>query len=259
MIRKEVFKLSSILQIKNLTKAFNDNTVLDKINLEVNKGDVIAIIGPSGTGKSTLLRCINLLEEPTGGSIIINDNEIKSLSPNSRPRLYDKEIAKLRKETGMVFQQYNLWPHMKVIDNLITAPILVKKETKKAATQKAEEMLNLVQMKEKMNAYPANLSGGQQQRVAIAKALVMEPSVMLFDEVTSALDPQLSREVLSVMIKLAKEGMTMIIVTHEMKFAEEVANRIIFMDSGKIIEDGPPHQIFHEPKEEKTKQFVQNL
>lgn len=259
MIRKEDFKLSSILKIKNLTKKFGDNTVLDKINFEVNKGDVIAIIGPSGTGKSTLLRSINLLEEPTGGSIIIKDNEIKSLPPNSKPRLYDKKIANLRKETGMVFQQYNLWPHMSVIDNLITAPMLVKKESKKIATQKAEEMLDLVQMREKMNVYPLNLSGGQQQRVAIAKALVMEPSVILFDEVTSALDPQLSREVLSVMIKLAKEGMTMIVVTHEMKFAEEVANRIIFMDNGKIIEDGPPNQIFHEPKEEKTKQFVQNL
>lgn len=248
-----------VLKLENLKKSYNDTEVLNEINLEVKKGDVISIIGPSGTGKSTLLRCINLLEEPTKGNIFIGNDKIETLKPNKKPRLFDKEIAKLRAQVGMVFQQYNLWPHMSVLENVMTAPIMVKGKSKEKAKNTAMKMLELVQMDNKAIEYPNNLSGGQQQRVAIARALAMEPELILFDEVTSALDPLLSAEVLEVMRDLAKQGMTMLVVTHEMNFAEKVSNRVIFMADGNIVEDGTPQQIFYEAKDERTKKFLRSI
>lgn len=251
--------MNPVLKLVGLKKSYGETEVLKEINLEVNAGDVISIIGPSGTGKSTLLRCINLLEEPSAGTIYIGDSRVDALSSDKKPRLYDRQISKLRSQVGMVFQQYNLWPHLSVLENVTTSLVLVKKIPKAEAEKKAREMLKLVKMDDKALSYPNNLSGGQQQRIAIARALAMEPELMLFDEVTSALDPQLSAEVLEVMKSLANKGMTMLVVTHEMKFAEKVSNRVLFMDGGLIVEDGTPQQIFHETKEERTKQFLNTI
>lgn len=248
--------MDPVLKVNGLKKSYGDTQILKGIDLQVNRGDVISIIGPSGTGKSTLLRCINLLEEPTEGTIQIGEDIIEAIPNIKKPRIYDKKIAKVRARVGMVFQQFNLWPHKSVIDNITMAPMLVNGETKEVAYEKAKKMLALVKMDSKADVYPNNLSGGQQQRIAIARALAMEPDLLLFDEVTSALDPQLSAEVLEVMKNLAKQGKTMLVVTHEMSFAEKVANRVIFMDSGNILEDGTPEQVFHNTLEQKTKEFI---
>ncbi len=235
------------VEIKDLRKNFGTLEVLKKIDLEVNEGEVICIIGPSGSGKSTMLRCINALEEATSGTIIVDGNEITDKKG---------DINLYRRNIGMVFQQFNLFPHKNVLDNITMAPISLKVETKDEAEATARRLLKSVGMLEKINAFPHQLSGGQQQRVAIARALAMHPDVMLFDEPTSALDPEMVGEVLNVMKQLAYNGMTMIVVTHEMGFAREVADRVIFIDEGYIIEEGPPDQIFNQPQNERTINFL---
>ncbi len=248
--------MNPILRIDGLRKSYGDLEILKGINLSVNKGEVIAVIGPSGTGKSTMLRCINFLEEPTSGTIYIGDEKVESVSKKAKPRTYRPQITKLRTRVGMVFQQFNLWPHKSVLENIIEGPVLLKRVPKSEAIEKAKVLLELVKMGDKANQYPMSLSGGQQQRVAIAKALAMEPELMLFDEVTSALDPQLVGEVLEVMTNLAQGGMTMLVVTHEMKFAENVSTRVLFMDGGVIAEEGSPQQIFKNAQNERTRQFL---
>lgn len=239
-----------MIYTNNLHKSFGKNEVLKGIDEHIKKGEVVVVIGPSGSGKSTFLRCLNRLEEPTSGEIIFEDKSIT-----------DKQcdINKVREKMGMVFQQFNLFPHKKVIDNLMISPIQVKGKSKEEATAKATELLNKVGLLEKADAYPASLSGGQKQRIAIARALAMEPDVMLFDEPTSALDPEMVGEVLSVMKSLASEGMTMVVVTHEMGFAREVGDRILFMDGGVIVESGTPSQIFDNPQNERTKSFLSKV
>ena len=246
------------VRIKDLHKSFGGNEVLRGIDFEVNRGEVVCIIGPSGSGKSTLLRCITLLEAPERGRIHVNGhlvgfrlNKNGDLVPVSQ-----RELNRARAEIGMVFQQFNLWPHKTVLGNLIEAPMLVRRMPRGQATEMAVDLLGKVGLMEKIDAYPATLSGGQQQRVAIARALAMQPKVMLFDEVTSALDPELVQEVLDVMKQLATEGMTMLVVTHEMGFAREVADRVVFMDEGVVVEEGPPDRIFDEPANERTRQFL---
>ena len=239
-----------MIQINNLYKSFNDTQVLNGITENIKKGEVVVIIGPSGSGKSTFLRCLNLLEVPTDGEIIfegtsINDNKT--------------DINKIREKMGMVFQQFNLFPHKTILENLIIAPIVVKKIKEEDAKKKAYDLLKKVGLLDKANAYPASLSGGQKQRIAIARALCMEPDVMLFDEPTSALDPEMVGEVLAVMKDLAKEGMTMVVVTHEMGFAREVGDRILFMDGGKILEEGSPQEIFNKPKHIRTIDFLSKV
>jgi ABC-type polar amino acid transport system ATPase subunit len=231
-------------------KTFGDLEVLKGIDLQVSQGEVVVIIGPSGSGKSTFLRCMNHLESMDGGSITINGKMVEN-----------KEAAlnKLRQEIGMVFQQFNLFPHRTVMENIMEAPVLLKKMSKAEAKIKGIELLKKVGLEAKADEYPNRLSGGQKQRVAIARALAMEPMVMLFDEPTSALDPELVGEVLSVMKQLAKEGMTMVVVTHEMGFAKEVADRVIFMDGGNIIEQGIPDEIFVNPKHNRTKEFLGHI
>lgn len=235
-----------------MSKHFGQLEVLKSISLEVDKGKVIVVVGPSGSGKTTMLRCLNLLEIPNSGKITIQDQTL-----DFSKKIGQKEINAFRKLTGMVFQSYNLFPHKTVLENVMEGPIVVKKQDKATARKKAEQLLSKVGLGDKVDSYPYQLSGGQQQRVGIARALAMEPAVMLFDEPTSALDPELVGEVLKVMRELAKEGMTMIIVTHEMKFAKEVADEVIFMDGGYIIEKGNPAAIFTAPKEQRTKQFLQ--
>lgn len=235
------------VKIKNLQKNFGDLEVLKDINLEVKEQEVICIIGASGSGKSTLLRCINALEEASSGTVEVDGNDITKADGN---------INKYRQDIGMVFQQFNLFPHMTVLQNISFAPVVLKLKTKAEAEAKALELLRRVDLEEKANVYPEQLSGGQQQRVAIARALAMNPDVMLFDEPTSALDPEMVGEVLSVMKQLAKEGMTMIVVTHEMGFAREVADRVIFIDEGFIVEEGPPSEIFGNPKNQRTINFL---
>ena len=243
-----------ILKVENLSKTYGkgDNVVkaLDNVSFGVNKGEFVAIIGPSGSGKSTMLRCINALEEATSGHIYVNDVDITSPST---------DINKVREHLGMVFQRFNLWPHKTVLENVALAPKLVSKVDKASAEKKALEMLKRVGLADKANAYPASLSGGQQQRVAIARGLAMEPRAMLFDEPTSALDPELVGEVLKVMTDLAKSGMTMVVVTHEINFAREVADRVIFMDGGVIVEQGNPEDVLMHPKEERTKTFLKRV
>lgn len=239
-----------MIKVENLTKNFGKNQVLKGISTTINKGEVIAIIGPSGSGKSTFLRCINLLETPTSGDIYINEVNIAQDL---------KQANEMRKNVGMVFQHFHLFPHMTVLENLTYAPIQVRKLSKEAANKLAYNLLEKVGLSDKVNAYPQNLSGGQKQRVAIARALAMEPEVMLFDEPTSALDPEMVKEVLEVMRDLAKSGMTMAIVTHEMGFAKEVANRILFLDGGVIVEDTPPEQFFSSPKSERAKDFLDKV
>jgi ABC-type polar amino acid transport system ATPase subunit len=238
---------TEILQIKNLHKHFGSLHVLRGIDLTVKEGEVVVIIGASGSGKSTLLRCINRLED-SEGTIFLDGKPI--------PDPYDKGIDEFRAEVGMVFQSFNLFPHMKVLGNITLGPIEVHGISKSEANSRAEKLLDKIGLLDKRDAYPSQLSGGQQQRVAIVRALAMQPRIMLFDEVTSALDPELIGEVLLVMKQLAKTGMTMLVVTHEMDFARDVADRVIFMDWGSIIESGPPEQIFKSPKENRTRAFL---
>ena len=233
----------SMIKVEDAHKRFNDLEVLKGVNLEVEKGEVVCIVGPSGAGKSTMLRCLNHLERITSGKIYIEDKLVDHRKNNKDLlKINNKEVEKLCTELGMVFQRFNLFPHKTVLENITLAPIIVKKIPKEEAEKKAMELLELVGLEDKANEYPNRLSGGQQQRVAIARALAMEPKTMLFDEPTSALDPELVGEVLEVMKKLALEGMTMIVVTHEMGFAREVASRVLFMEYGVILEDGTPSE-----------------
>jgi polar amino acid transport system ATP-binding protein len=241
-----------ILTISNLSKTFGDNVVLKDISTSVTKGEVVVIIGPSGSGKSTFLRCINYLEVPTSGEI---NFEGQILNPKSKEHVLDIYRTKI----GMVFQSFNLFPHLTVLENITLAPMHVLKISKEEARARANELLKNVGLSEKIDAYPRDLSGGQQQRVAIARALAMKPDIMLFDEATSALDPELVGEVLKVMKDLAHTGMTMIIVTHEMDFAREVSDRVIFMDKGLIVEQGTPQEVFNSPKEKRTIDFIRRL
>ncbi|MDZ5472198.1 amino acid ABC transporter ATP-binding protein [Bacillus sp. 31A1R] len=241
-----------MIQIKDLHKSFGDLHVLRGIDLQVETGKVVVVIGPSGSGKTTFLRCLNVLERPTQGEITIGDIHL-----NFNEKLNNKHIIQLRSRTGMVFQSYNLFPHLTALQNVMEGPVTVKRKAKQEAQKKAKILLDKVGLGDKEDYYPFQLSGGQQQRVGIARALALEPEVMLFDEPTSALDPEVVGEVLKVMRDLANEGMTMVVVTHEMRFAKEVADEVIFMDNGKIIEQGPPEQIFGSPKEERTRQFLQ--
>ena len=236
-----------MITVSNLCKSFGGLEVLKGVNVEIDKGDVICVIGPSGSGKSTFLRCLNLLETPTSGSILFEGDE-----------LTDKKIDlnKHRQKMGMVFQQFNLFPHMTVLDNLTCAPIMLKKAPKAEAEKRAMELLARVGLADRADAWPNQLSGGQKQRVAIVRALCMEPDVMLFDEPTSALDPEMVGEVLDVMKELAKSGMTMVVVTHEMGFAREVASRVLFLDNGVIAEEGTPDEIFGAPKCERLQSFL---
>jgi len=248
---------TKVIEVDGLRKSFGSNEILTGINLNIEHSEVVCIIGPSGSGKSTLLRCLNLLEKPSGGKIWIDEQVIYPQKKASRST--ELNLRQIRSKVGMVFQQYNLWPHKTVINNLIEAPMLVQRKEKQQAINKAEGLLTKVGLTDKRDAYPASLSGGQQQRVAIARALTMDPNIMLFDEPTSALDPELVGEVLKVMKDLASEGMTMVVVTHEMAFAREVADRIIFMDQGVVVEQGPPSEIFTNPKSERLRQFLTNV
>ena len=236
-----------MIRLENLHKSFGDLHVLKGIDLNIDKGEIVAIVGPSGSGKSTVLRCMNLLEEPTDGKIIFEGENITDKKVN---------IDKIRQNIGMVFQNFNLFPHMTVLDNITLAPIKIKKISKEQANEKAEILLDRVGLLDKKDAYPSQLSGGQKQRIAIARALAMEPDMMLFDEPTSALDPEMVKEVLEVIKELADEGMTMAIVTHEMAFAKEVADRVIFVDGGKILENDTPENVFNNPINERTKEFL---
>lgn len=239
-----------MIHVNNLHKSFGKNDVLKGINEHINKGEVVVVIGPSGSGKSTFLRCLNLLEVPTEGEIIFEGNDITDKK---------NDINKLRQKMGMVFQQFNLFPHKTVLDNITISPIKVKGINKEEANKKAMELLKMVGLVDKAEAYPSSLSGGQKQRIAIARALAMEPDVMLFDEPTSALDPEMVGEVLGVMKDLAKGGMTMVIVTHEMGFAKEVGDRVLFMDGGVIVEQGTPEEIFNNPKNPRTIDFLSKV
>ncbi|MCG9872751.1 amino acid ABC transporter ATP-binding protein [Streptococcus suis] len=238
---------NAIISIKDLHKYFGKNEVLKGIDLDIQQGQVVVIIGPSGSGKSTFLRTMNLLEVPTKGTVTFEGVDITDKS---------NDIFKMREKMGMVFQQFNLFPNMTVLDNITLSPIKTKGIAKDEAEKKAKELLEKVGLPDKANAYPQSLSGGQQQRIAIARGLAMDPDVLLFDEPTSALDPEMVGEVLAVMQDLAKSGMTMVIVTHEMGFAREVADRVIFMDGGIIVEDGTPEEVFEHTKEERTKDFL---
>ncbi len=238
-----------MIVIENLHKAFGKVEVLKNVNLHIKPQEVVALIGPSGSGKSTLLRCMNYLEEPTSGKVTVDGTALDG----------EANINKVREEVGMVFQRFNLFPHMTALENIMLAPLKVKKVSQEDARKKAEELLARVGLADKADNYPSQLSGGQQQRVAIARALAMEPKVMLFDEPTSALDPEMVGEVLDVMRSLAKEGMTMAIVTHEMGFAREVADRVLFIDGGGILEQGTPTEIFEHPQQERTKNFLSKV
>ena len=238
-----------MIVIENLHKAFGEVEVLKGVNLHIKPQEVVALIGPSGSGKSTLLRCMNYLEEPTSGKVTVAGTPLDG----------EANINKVREEVGMVFQRFNLFPHMTVLQNITLAPLKVKKVGKEEAEKKARELLERVGLADKADNYPSQLSGGQQQRVAIARALAMEPKVMLFDEPTSALDPEMVGEVLDVMRSLAKDGMTMAIVTHEMGFAREVADRVLFIDGGGILEQGTPAEIFEHPQQERTKSFLSKV
>lgn len=239
-----------MIKLDQITKSFGQVEVLKGISTQIGKGEVVAIIGPSGSGKSTLLRCINLLEVPTSGSIFINGQEITDPKAN---------VMQIRQQIGMVFQHFHLFPHMTVLNNLTYAPTKVKGLSKAEAEKKAKELLERVGLADKADAYPSRLSGGQKQRVAIARSLVMEPDIMLFDEPTSALDPEMVKEVLEVMKGLAHTGMTMAIVTHEMRFAEEVADRILFIDAGRLVEEASPAEFFTRPTSERAKQFLEKV
>ncbi|WP_270287062.1 MULTISPECIES: amino acid ABC transporter ATP-binding protein [Enterococcus] len=239
-----------MIKVEKLVKIFGENTVLKEIDLEVTPGEVVVIIGPSGSGKSTFLRCLNLLEQPTGGKITFEGNDLLAKGV---------KIDQIRQKMGMVFQSFNLFPHKTVLENLTISPIKVKQQEQAAAEETAKGLLEQVGLAEKADSYPSSLSGGQQQRVAIARALAMDPDVMLFDEPTSALDPEMVGEVLTVMQALAEKGMTMVVVTHEMGFAKEVADRVIFMADGIIQEQGTPEQIFEHPQNARTQDFLSKV
>lgn len=238
-----------MIDIKDLKKDFGKVTVLKGVNLSVDEGEVVVIIGPSGSGKSTILRCINYLEQPTSGEIIVDGISLTS----------ETNVDLVRKEVGMVFQRFHLFPHMTALENIMLAPMKVRKITRAQAEEEARKLLQKVGLSEKADAYPDKLSGGQQQRVAIARALAMKPKIMLFDEPTSALDPEMVKEVLMVMKDLAAEGMTMVVVTHEMGFARDVATRVAFVDGGKILEIATPEELFSNPKEQRTKEFLSKI
>ncbi|WP_179037698.1 amino acid ABC transporter ATP-binding protein [Paenibacillus sp. URB8-2] len=239
-----------MISVRHLSKAFGSHTVLGDISIDINSREVVVVIGPSGSGKSTFLRCLNLLEQPQRGDIVIEG--VNLMDTKTR-------INEVRTEVGMVFQQFNLFPHKKVIENIMLAPVQVRKWPEERARQKALELLHKVGLAEKAEAYPASLSGGQAQRVAIARALAMEPKIMLFDEPTSALDPEMVGEVLAVMKDLAREGMTMVVVTHEMGFAREVGDRVLFMEQGAIVEEGPPEELFGNPQHMRTREFLSKV
>lgn len=239
-----------MIHVKNLKKSYGKNNVLNGIDQHIKKGEVVVIIGPSGSGKSTFLRCLNLLEEPTSGEIIFEGKNITDKN---------NDINKTREKMGMVFQHFNLFPHKTVLENITLAPIKVKGLSVEEANKKAMELLKLIGLSDKKDAYPASLSGGQKQRIAIARSLAMEPDVLLFDEPTSALDPEMVGEVLNVMKDLAKKGMTMVVVTHEIGFAREVGDRILFIDGGKILEEGTPEEVLNNPKNDRTKDFLSKV
>ncbi|MFP7278784.1 amino acid ABC transporter ATP-binding protein [Exiguobacterium indicum] len=240
----------SIIEVKNLKKSFGSNEVLKDINVSIAEKEVVCVIGPSGSGKSTFLRCLNRLEEITGGTVIVDNFDITS------PKV---DINKVREEVGMVFQHFNLFPHKTVLENVTLAPIKVRKSDKEQAKKRALELLDKVGLREKADNYPGELSGGQKQRVAIARALAMNPKIMLFDEPTSALDPEMVGDVLAVMKQLALEGMTMVVVTHEMGFAREVGDRVLFMDGGYIVEENVPQALFDSPQHERTQSFLSKV
>ena len=240
----------TMIQVKDLHKSFGKNNVLNGISTDIKKGEVVVVIGPSGSGKSTFLRSLNLLEQPTSGSIIFDGDEITDPKTN---------IDLHRQKMGMVFQHFNLFPHKTIRENITLAPVTLKKMTKEEANKKADELLERVGLADKANAYPEQLSGGQKQRIAIVRSLAMDPEVMLFDEPTSALDPEMVGEVLDLMKQLAREGMTMVVVTHEMGFAREVANRVLFMDGGQILEEAQPEEFFGNPKDERLKEFLSKI
>lgn len=242
-----------MIKMANITKAFGKHEVLKGIDLTVKKGEVVCILGPSGSGKTTLLRCINYLEKPNQGEVTIGDFTINCKRPSKQ------DIHTLRKKTAMVFQHYNLFKHKTVLENVMEGLVIVQKQSKETARQTSIQMLEKVGLGSKLDAYPSQLSGGQQQRVGIARALALNPEVILFDEPTSALDPELVGEVLEVIQKIAKEGITMIVVTHEMGFAREVSNHVVFMDQGVIVEEGRPQDIFSDAKEERTRQFLKRI
>lgn len=239
-----------MIEVKNLCKDFGDTKVLKDINYTINKGEKIVVVGPSGSGKSTFLRCLNLLEEPTSGEVWFEGTKINDVNC---------KIDKHRQKMGMVFQQFNLFPNMTVLKNITYAPVKLKLLTKEEAIKKAEELLKRIGLEDKADAYPNNLSGGQKQRIAIVRALIMNPDVMLFDEPTSALDPEMVGEVLDVMKELADQGMTMVVVTHEMGFARSVGTKILFMDEGKIIEEAEPNEFFDNPKHDRAKEFLSKV
>ena len=242
-----------MIELRNINKRFKDNHVLKGIDLDVQKGDVLVIVGPSGSGKTTLLRCMNYLERPDEGSIKVDGFTVEGKSPSK------KDILTLRRKTAMVFQHYNLFNNKTVLENVMEGLIVAKKIPKKEAREISLSFLQKVGLAEKVNQYPTQLSGGQQQRVGIARALALNPSVILFDEPTSALDPEMVGEVLAIIKKIANEGITMVVVTHEIEFAREVANRVVFVDGGHIVEEGPPNEILVRPKHERTKQFLKRL
>ena len=239
-----------MIRVENLTKNFGDLRVLQGIDQSVKKGEVVVVIGPSGSGKSTFLRCLNLLDEPTSGKIFLDEEEITAKKC---------DINRVRRKMGMVFQQFNLFPHKTVLENIMLAPVHLKLMTRQQALEKAMSLLERVGLTEKADVYPAQLSGGQKQRIAIVRALAMDPEVMLFDEPTSALDPEMVGEVLDVMMRLAESGMTMVVVTHEMGFANQVGDRVLFMDEGLVVEEGTPEQIFKNPQNRRTQDFLSKL
>lgn len=245
--------MMSVIKLEGLSKKYAGIKVLKDIDLEVKKGEIVSIIGPSGAGKTTLLRCISMLESLDGGKVIIDEKDI--ITKDSE----EKEIEKLRDKIGVVFQDFHLWPHKTILENVIYAPVNVKKEEKNQAIKKGKEILKKVGLLKKANEYPDSLSGGQKQRVAIARTLAMNPEIVLFDEITSALDPELVSGILKIIKRLAKEGMTMLVVTHHMRFASEISDRVIFLDDGKIIEEGVPQVIFRHPREKRTKEFLKTI
>ena len=238
--------MQTLLKVENLYKSFGDIEVLYNINFEINKGDIVVIIGPSGSGKSTFLRCLNFLEKPTNGKILLNEKEMK-------------DNLELHKKIGMVFQSFNLFSNLTVLENITLAPIKTKQLSEKEAQNEAMKLLRMIGLEDKKDVYPDNLSGGQKQRVAIIRSLIMNPEIMLFDEPTSALDPEMIEEVLTLMKEVAQKGMTMVIVTHELDFANDIANKVVFMDEGKIVETGTPTEIFKNPKTERLKEFLSKI
>ena len=249
--------MAEVLKMEHIVKKYANCTALDDVNLSVNEGETVAIIGASGSGKSTLLRCVNCLTRITSGSITLNGETFVSTGADGKAKyLPDKQLRRITRETGMVFQHFNLFPHMTCLRNITYAPIKVKGVPKQNAIERGEELLKLVGLSDKRDQYPGMLSGGQKQRIAIVRGLAMDPAIMLFDEPTSALDPEITGEVLSVMKQLAQQNITMVVVTHEMGFAKEVADRVIFMNNSKVVEEGTPDEIFNHPKSERLKAFL---